>query len=69
MRVAAPPVDGAANAALVRFLADVLGVQKSSVDVVAGASRRRKRVAIAGLTPDQVIGRLERVGGVAPSGG
>ena len=69
VRVSAPPVDGAANAALVRYLAEVLGVPKSSVDVVAGASGRRKRIRVAGMTPDQVIERLERVVSVTPSGG
>ena len=59
VRVAAPPVDGAANAALVRFLADVVGVARSGVAIVAGASGRRKRVAFAGVAPDQLIGRLE----------
>lgn len=46
IRVAAPPVDGEANAALCRFLADVFGVAKSAVSVEAGQSGRRKTVRI-----------------------
>lgn len=46
IRVAAPPVDGEANAALCRFLADIFGVAKSAVSVEAGQSGRRKTVRI-----------------------
>lgn len=46
IRIAAPPVDGEANAALCRFLADVFGVAKSAVSVEAGQSGRRKTVRI-----------------------
>ena len=44
--VAAPPVDGAANAALIALLAKRLGIPKSSVALVAGASARIKRLAL-----------------------
>lgn len=46
IRVAAPPVDGEANAALCRFLADTFGVAKSAVSVESGQSGRRKTVRI-----------------------
>ncbi len=58
VRVAAPPVDGAANAALVRFLADLTGLPKSAVGIVSGGHGRRKRVLFAGLTRDELLGRL-----------
>ena len=58
IRLAAPPVDGAANTALVAFLAERLGLPRTSVTVVAGATGRRKRVRIAGLSLDQVLGAL-----------
>ena len=58
VRIAAPPVDGAANAALVRFVADAAGVQRSGVRVVAGGSGRRKRVLFAGLAPEDLGHRL-----------
>jgi uncharacterized protein len=46
--VAAAPVDGAANDALIRLLAKQLGLPKSAVTLIAGASARIKRLALAG---------------------
>lgn len=60
LRVAAPPVDGAANAAVVRFLADVFDVPPSRIRLVAGERGRRKRIAVAGLALDEAIARLGR---------
>jgi uncharacterized protein YggU (UPF0235/DUF167 family) len=51
VRVAAPPVDGAANDALIRLLADALAVPRAQVRLVAGASGRRKLIEIDGLDP------------------
>jgi uncharacterized protein (TIGR00251 family) len=48
IRVAAPPVDGAANDALVRFLAALLGVPRSAVMLVAGVSSRSKVFEVRG---------------------
>ena len=61
VRVAAPPVDGAANAALLRFLADALGVSRSTVAIVSGENARRKRVAFAHLSPDHLLERIEKL--------
>jgi uncharacterized protein YggU (UPF0235/DUF167 family) len=58
VRVAAPPVDGAANEALSRLLAERLGVPRSAVEVTAGAARRSKVVQVAGLTPRAAAHRL-----------
>ena len=58
MRLSAPPVDGTANETLVRFLADLLSVPRSAVQVIAGESSRSKIVAISGIGPDQAIRRL-----------
>jgi uncharacterized protein len=49
VRLAAPPVDGAANDALVEFLAERLHVRKSDVRVIAGHTSRRKVVEIDGV--------------------
>jgi uncharacterized protein (TIGR00251 family) len=46
VRLAAPPVDGAANEALQRWLADEVGLPKSQVQLLRGASGRRKRVKL-----------------------
>lgn len=54
VRLQAPPVDGAANDALVRLLADALGLSQRSVRVVAGATSRAKTVEIDGTTEDAV---------------
>ena len=59
VRLAAPPVDGAANDALVRFLGKTLGVALSRVRVVRGASSRDKTVAVAGLDARAALARLE----------
>jgi uncharacterized protein (TIGR00251 family) len=49
IQLAAPPVDGEANAALVAFLADALGARKADVVIVRGDSGRRKTVRVAGV--------------------
>jgi len=49
VRLRAPPVEGAANEALARFLGRTLGVAPSAVRVVSGASGRNKVVSVAGL--------------------
>ncbi len=50
LQLAAPPVDGEANAALVEFLADLLGIKKAAVAIVRGDTGRRKTVRLAGVT-------------------
>jgi uncharacterized protein (TIGR00251 family) len=52
--VTAPPVDGEANAAVIELVARQLGVARGNVVVVAGASSRRKTLAIANVTPQQI---------------
>ena len=54
VRLQAPPVDGAANEALVDLLADSLGVSRRSVRVVAGATSRTKTVEVDGTTEHAV---------------
>jgi uncharacterized protein YggU (UPF0235/DUF167 family) len=56
-RVAAPPVDGAANAALLRLIADELEVPRRDVRLVSGAAGRTKVVAVDGLDPARVVER------------
>ena len=49
LQLAAPPVDGEANAALVAFLADALGVRRADVTIDRGDGGRRKTVRVAGV--------------------
>jgi uncharacterized protein (TIGR00251 family) len=58
VQLAAPPVDGEANAALVEFLAGALGVRKGDVAVLRGETGRRKTVRVAGVTAAQAAGAL-----------
>lgn len=58
IRLAAPPVDGAANAALVEFIADRLDIAKSHVRVVSGQASRRKVVEIDGVSAQVVASKL-----------
>ena len=59
IRLTAPPVDNAANAALVEFIAGKVGVTKTSVRVVAGATARRKVVEIVGVPLEAVTAALQ----------
>ena len=54
VRLAAPPVDGAANDALVELLAESLGVPRRAVRIVAGHSSRFKTVEVDGVAADAV---------------
>lgn len=54
VRVSAPPVDGAANAALIAFLAKTLGRPRSSIKIVSGDTARLKLVEIAQLADEDL---------------
>jgi uncharacterized protein (TIGR00251 family) len=54
----APPVEGAANAALITFLAGILDIPRGRITLVAGGVGRSKLLHIAGLTPAAVLARL-----------
>jgi len=56
-----PPTDGRANEALIRFLADLLGVPKASIALLSGAASRSKSVAIVGLSAAEVEAMLDPV--------
>ena len=60
VELAAPPVDGAANEALVATLAAALGIPKRDVTLARGASSRAKVVEVRGLTETEVRARLEK---------
>ncbi|HEY6011231.1 MAG TPA: DUF167 domain-containing protein [Nitrospirota bacterium] len=50
IRLTAPPVDGAANEALIRFLADALSVAKSQVEILSGHTSKNKIIRIGGIS-------------------
>ena len=52
VRLTAPPVDGAANEALIALLAERFGVPRRAISIVHGASGRQKTLEIVGLTPE-----------------
>jgi uncharacterized protein (TIGR00251 family) len=58
VRLAAAPVDGAANESLIAFLADCLRVPARTVRIVGGDRARHKRVLIAGMSAAEVRSRL-----------
>jgi uncharacterized protein len=59
IRIAAPPADGAANAELIRFLSERLGVRRSAITITAGQAGRRKIVAITGVDSETALRILE----------
>lgn len=63
VRLTAPPVEGAANTALLKFLAAVLGVPRSSLSIVAGAQSRQKRVLVDGMSDESVRRALAQASG------
>lgn len=58
IRLAAPPVDGKANACLVEFVAAALGLPRQRVSLVSGQASRSKRVAVAGAALEAVRSAL-----------
>ena len=61
IKVAAPPVDGAANKALIDFLAQVLSLPKDHIDIVAGESSERKLISLVGISPEAVDAIFQRL--------
>jgi uncharacterized protein (TIGR00251 family) len=58
VRVTAPPVEGAANKALIELLAERLEVRKSQIEIVAGQTSQQKMISVVGLGPREVEERL-----------
>jgi uncharacterized protein (TIGR00251 family) len=54
VRLTAPPVDGAANEALVRFLAEALSVPKTRIEIISGQTSRDKVVRVSGVSEEDV---------------
>ena len=58
VRIAAPPVDEEANTALIEFLADILGVPKSRLDIVAGETGRDKLISVLDMDVETAHQRI-----------
>lgn len=58
IRLAAPPVDGKANSALIEFLSDLFAIPKARVTLVSGQTSRAKRVALSGIVATDAEQRL-----------
>jgi uncharacterized protein (TIGR00251 family) len=58
VRIAAPPVDGKANAELVKFLSKKLGVARSSIRIIRGEKSRLKLIAVASIPESEITQRL-----------
>jgi uncharacterized protein YggU (UPF0235/DUF167 family) len=61
VRLAAAPVEGAANDALVALLADAFGVPRRSLTLASGARARDKRILVAGLSPAALAARVSAI--------
>lgn len=58
VRIAAPPADNEANTALIEFMAEILGVPKSRLDIVAGASGRDKLISVVDMDVETAHSRI-----------
>lgn len=58
VRLQAPPVEGKANTALIRFLSDALDISRSQISVASGETGRNKAVLIIGLTKTELMEKL-----------
>ncbi len=62
IRIAAPPVENAANRALIDFVAQQLSVAKSRVRIVSGTNGRKKLLEVDGVTPEVIEAKLRPTG-------
>lgn len=51
VRIASPPVDGAANAELIKLLAKTLAISKADIEIVSGHTSKTKQIRLSGVTP------------------
>ena len=60
IKVTAPPVDSAANEALLRYLAELLECPRGAVQLIRGQTSRHKLIALRGVTVDAALARLKQ---------
>ena len=62
IRLAAPPVDGAANLELIRFVSKLLGIPRSNVEIASGITSRRKILRVKGISVERCTSAFEKSG-------
>jgi len=60
VRLQAPPVEGKANQALIRFLSDALDIPRSQLSIASGETGRNKSVLVTGISREELISLLKR---------
>jgi uncharacterized protein (TIGR00251 family) len=68
VRLTSPPVEGQANRTCIEFLAKLLGIPKSRVEILKGLKSRQKKVLIRDVSPEQVQAILQQKGVDEPKG-
>lgn len=69
IRLAAPPVEGAANEALIEFLSKALRLPARQIDIIAGATSERKLISLVGISPAEVDAVFQKLlAGAAANG-
>lgn len=58
VRLQAPPVEGKANLALIRFLSDALNIPRSQLSIASGETGRNKAVLITGITKTELMKKI-----------
>ncbi|HEY0455035.1 MAG TPA: DUF167 domain-containing protein [Verrucomicrobiae bacterium] len=59
IKITAPPVDSAANDALLRYLAEVLGCGRGDLQLIRGQTSRHKQVLISNLSAEEIVTKIE----------
>ncbi len=55
VRIASPPIDGAANAELIKIFAKFFGVSKSQIEIIGGQTSKTKQIKIVNLTAEKFL--------------
>jgi len=61
VKVTAPPVEGKANEALIRFLSKKLGVSPSSIEILKGNHSREKTLRVSGISDQEWVAKLQTI--------
>ena len=59
--ITAPPVDGKANAAVVKYLASFFRIRKKDLEIISGLQSRRKSLLVTGLSEEEIRARMQEV--------